>query len=95
MSNLITAKRISVLYVIAYLSIMFFLFPPRSVASGVGLLARHSLYYVLPLLCIWYGDELEDYVGISTDLTPGWIVKLGGWVLLFIPGVMTLFFLRY
>ena len=100
MSNLITTKSVSVLYVIAYLCVMFFLFPPESVASGVGLLARQSLYYFVPLMCIWYGDEIEDYVGIfpgptENAQTPGWILKLGGWILLFLPAVMTVFYLRY
>ena len=100
MIHLITAKRVSVLYLIAYTSVIFFLFPPQSVASAVGILARQSLYYFVPLMCIWYGDEIEEYVGIfpgptEDRRTPGWILKLGGWVLLFLPAIMTIFFLRY
>ena len=100
MSNLITARRVSVLYVIAYTSVIFYAFPPESFASGVAILARAALYYFLPLVCIWYGDEVEEYVGIfpgptEDRTTPGWILKLGGWVLLFLPAVITLFVLRY
>ena len=100
MSNLITARRVSVLYVIAYTSVLFYAFPPRSAAVAVVDLVRIAGYFFLPLVCIWYGDELEEYVGISPGptedrRTPGWILKLGGWVLLFLPAIMTVFFLRY
>lgn len=88
MINLITARNVSVLYLITYFSISFYLFPPESAGSGVGLFARQSLYYFVPLMCIWYGDELEEFVGISPGGTPDWILKFGGWFLLLLPAVI-------
>ena len=88
MISLITARKVSVFYLIAYFSVFFYVFPPESAGSAVGLLARQALYYFLPLMCIWYGDEVEDYVGIFSGETPGWILKLGGWVLLLLPAVI-------
>ena len=88
MINLITARNVSVLYLITYFSISFYLFPPESAGSGVGLFARQSLYYFVPLMCIWYGDELEEFVGIPPGKTPEWILKFGGWFLLLLPAVI-------
>ena len=43
------------------------------------------------LVCIWFGDKLWDYMvkgldwNISTEAgSPRWLVKLAGWVLLFL-----------
>jgi hypothetical protein len=46
----------------------------------------------LPLACIWFGDEVGDYVGSLpgpsiNKRTPGAIVKVGGWILLLLPVV--------
>jgi hypothetical protein len=56
--------------------------------AGLEVLA----FLVLPLACIWFGDEMGDYVGtwpISgggiTNKTPGWLVRAGGWLLLLLP----------
>ncbi|HXQ70962.1 MAG TPA: hypothetical protein VN844_10770 [Pyrinomonadaceae bacterium] len=48
---------------------------------------------LLPLACIWFGDELGEYVGTLpgsgiTRKSPGWMVKIGGWVLLLLPAIV-------
>src|SRR4030065_1287444 len=49
--------------------------------------------------CIWFGDELGEgmigaHYGLVSSTSPGWIVKLMGWVLLMIPagGIIGRFF---
>lgn len=47
----------------------------------------------LCLGCIWWGDELgEGLVGAKFGLisspSPGWAVKLMGWILLFMPAIL-------
>ena len=61
-----------------------------------GNLLRMGMGLLFPLACIWFGDELGDYVGTLpgpaiTHTTPGWMVKLGGWVLLLLPAIVSLF----
>lgn len=48
---------------------------------------------LLPLACIWFGDELGEYVGALPGpginrKSPGWMVKIGGWVLLLLPLIL-------
>ena len=48
---------------------------------------------LLPLACIWFADEMGEYIGVLpgpaiTTKSPGWMVKLGGWVLLLMPAIV-------
>jgi hypothetical protein len=48
------------------------------------------LFVILPLACIWFGDEMGGYTGASwggaiTDQTPGLLVCIAGWLLLLLP----------
>jgi len=100
MINLITVRNVSVLYVITYTSVYFYALRPWTAPSVAVKLVQLAGYFFLPLMCIWYGDELEEYVGISpgpTDdtRTPGWILKLGGWFLLFLPAVINFLVFRF
>lgn len=59
-----------------------------SILSGdiIGILA----WLALSLGCIWWGDELgEGLVGAKFGLvsspSPGWAVKMMGWILLVLP----------
>lgn len=54
---------------------------------------------LLPMVCIWFADELGEYIGTFPGpainrKTPAWMVKLGGWVLLLLPAIIFLFLLR-
>ena len=54
---------------------------------------------LLPLACIWFGDELGNYVGALPGpavnrKSPAWMVKLGGWVLLLLPAIAFWFLSR-
>ena len=53
---------------------------------------------LLPLACIWFGDELGEYVGGKSGInrkSPGWMVTLGGWILLLLPAIRYLFVIQY
>ena len=100
MNNFINARNVSVLYVIAYISVYFYALGPWTAPLFTVKLVQFTGYFFLPLVCIWYGDELEEYVGISsgpTDdtTTPGWILKLGGWVLLYLPAGINFLVFRF
>ena len=91
-----TPRRISLLIVLVYAALYFFAAPPQSAAIVVVRLFQMVGYFLLPLACIWYGDEMGEYVGTLPGpainrRTPGWMVKFGGWFLLFLPAILVLF----
>ena len=52
---------------------------------------------ILPMGCIWYGEELGNYIGLLpipaiTQRTPGCLVTAVGWVFLTIPIILLLVF---
>ena len=54
---------------------------------------------LLPMACIWFGDELGEYIGALpgpgiTRKSPGWMVKTGGWVLLLLPTIVFFWFIH-
>ncbi len=60
------------------------------VGGGIEAALRILLYLLLPLACIWFGDEMGDYTGIVrgqgiTKSSPGWLVRILGWLLLLMP----------
>ena len=67
---------------------------PHGMLTGGLLKVGGGLLF--PLACIWFGDEMGDYVGTLPGpginrTSPGWMVKLGGWVLLLLPAIIGLF----
>ena len=55
------------------------------------------IFVILPLACIWFGDEMGGYTGASwggaiTDTTPGLIVRISGWLLLLLPIFLGVYF---
>ncbi len=62
--------------------------------AGAEPAAIMSAFLILPLACIWFGDELGSYVGPAgmvslsysiTFPTPGVMLRVGGWLLLLAP----------
>lgn len=92
MSRLLTARGISVAVVLIHLVIGIVASrDPRGGTAGTLLIMAG--YFLLPLACIWYGDEMGEYIGTLPGpainrTTPGWMVKIGGWFLLFLPAVL-------
>jgi len=87
---------LSLLIAIAYLVIGCL--QARSAAQLFATLLLLSGALLLPLACIWFGDELGEYVGVLPGpsinrKSPAWMVKLGGWVLLLLPVII--FFITY
>jgi hypothetical protein len=99
MLKLITSRRLSVLITLGYGAVLLFARPPSMREIVLSVLAMTG-YFWLPLACIWYGDELGEYVGALPGpainrRSPGWMVKAGGWFLLFLPAIIFLFTFRY
>ena len=54
---------------------------------------------VLPMACIWFGDEMGRYTGVRfgilrpyvTDTSPGVMVRVCGWLVLLVIVSVTLF----
>lgn len=54
------------------------------------------IWLMLSLGCIWWGDELGEGLigakfGLISSSSPGWAVKLMGWVLLALPALVFIF----
>ena len=95
MSNRITAvitqERLSLLIAAIYLLLPLFA-AQGSTKRVLAALLGTAGFLLLPLACIWFADELGDYIGILpgpgiSKRTPGWMVRLGGWFLLLLPPV--------
>jgi len=55
----------------------------------LGMLA----FLALPLVCIWYGDEMGQWVGVMRlqvvgSPSPGWAIRFMSWVLLLLPIIL-------
>lgn len=79
------------LIALTYLLLAFFA-APKSAREVLAALLTTAGALLLPLACIWLGDELGDYIGLLpgpgiSKPTPGWMVRLGGWFLLLLPPV--------
>jgi Zn-finger nucleic acid-binding protein len=80
----IAAVIISLLYLTAF-----------SLLGGLEGFLRILMFLVLPLACIFFGEELGSLTGIRfalgfcrpvvTKSTPGFLVVLGGWIVLLLP----------
>ena len=65
----------------------------RSMPARLGAALGLAIYLLLPLLCIWFGDEMGNYIGslpgpAINKPTPGCFVRIGGWVLLLFPVIV-------
>jgi hypothetical protein len=93
---------IAVLYVVAF--ICLFAFDEERDAQW-----KESLFYStsgmfvwlgLSLGCIWWGDELGEGLigakfGLISKSSPGWAIKLMGWILLLLPAFIGVFILSF
>lgn len=63
--------------------------------GGTKELFRFVIFLVLPLACIWFSNEIGGYTGSArltpiTSESPGCLIRLIGWFLLFLPIIMAL-----
>jgi hypothetical protein len=95
LTNFGASRVFSLVIAAGYLS--FFLFAPGQISAErrIGTVLAVAGYLLIPLLCIWFGDEMGNYTGALpgpaiNKATPGCLVKVAGWVLLFFPIIVLL-----
>ena len=71
----------------------------RSITQRLWAVVFTAAVLCFPLACIWFGDELGEYVGLLpgpaiSKRSPGWLVKVCGWVLLLLPAILVFFMSR-
>jgi len=81
-------RLLSLIIALGYMLLGFFASPSWKQGLGISLLIGGFL--LIPLACIWFGDEMGDYIGMLpgpgiTKRTPAAFVKVGGWILLLLP----------
>lgn len=77
------AKILSLIISFVYLLIAY-------ISGGGEFLLKTFAILLLPLACIWFGDEIGTYMGWVggesitkiTSESPGWLVRSMGWFLL-------------
>ena len=88
LTNFGVSRFFSLVIAAGYLSIVLFT-PGIAIQRRLGVGLALAGYLLLPLLCIWYGDEMGNYTGTRINkATPGCLVKAGGWVLLVLPAIL-------
>ena len=96
--SVLSSRTLSLLVAIAYLVIACLAAP--SAAKLVASLLIIGGALLLPLACIWFADELGEYVGVLPGpsinrRSPAWMVKIAGWILLLLPVILFLFTYPY
>ena len=92
--NILSARALSLVVALIYLGITIY-FALRDGTVITELCLKWAVALAFPLACIWFPDEMGDMLGTFpgpgiTRTTPGWMVKLGGWVLLLMPAILYL-----
>ena len=90
LTNFGVSRFLSLVIAAAYLLIVMFMPGSGSNKGRLGFLLVTAGYLLLPLLCIWFGEEMGGYLGslpgpALNKPTPGFLVRIGGWILLFLP----------
>lgn len=78
-------RALSLVVAAAYLLTSLLIYQPLSLRDGVDLFLLKFLTILFPVACIWFGDDLNDYMSGFPSITKaspaGW-VRIGGWCLL-------------
>lgn len=95
LTNLGASRIISLVIAAVYLIIVLFMPGQSPSQSRLGTVLAVAGYLLLPLLCIWFGDEMGNYAGALpgpaiNKPTPGCFVTVVGWILLFLPVILVL-----
>ena len=99
MFNLTMSRLLSALIVLTYGVLFFVAEPLESTGDAVSRLLAIMGYFLLPLACIWFSEEMGEYMGTLPGptinrATPEWMVRVGGWFLLFLPAIVGFFVFR-
>jgi len=94
--SVLSSRTLSLVIAMAYLAVACL--TARSIAKVFASLLIVGTALLLPLACIWFADELGEYVGVFPGpainrKSPAWMVKVGGWILLLLPVII--FFFTY
>jgi hypothetical protein len=94
LKHILSSRGLSLLVAAVYLMIpiLALLTSAKSIREVLGMLLIMAGGLLIPLACIWFGDELGGYVGLLpgpaiTKRSPGWLVKAAGWFLLLLPAI--------
>lgn len=92
-------RLLSLIVAAGYILFRLYISPPTSLNEVVAAVLILGASVVFPLACIWFAEELGDYVGASPGTaydrpTPAGLVRVGGWVLLILPFIVWFFVLR-
>ena len=92
-ANILTSRGLSLVVASIYLGVTIYFAPHDMLVASLLKVGSGLLF---PLVCIWFADEMGDYVGTLpgpaiTRTTPGWMVELGGWILLLLPVIIYCF----
>jgi len=93
LTNFGVGRFFSLVIAAGYLSVVIFMPGHKSITGRIGIVLSVSGYLLIPLLCIWFGDEMGGYIGKlpgPNKPTPGCLVRVGGWFLLFLPVILLL-----
>ena len=95
LTNFGVSRFFSLIIAAGYLSIVLFMPGAGSIQSRLGAVLILGGYLLLPLLCIWFGDRMGDYIGTLpgpaiNKPTPGCLVIIAGWILLLFPVIALL-----
>lgn len=91
--NFGASRFFSLVIAAVYLSVVLFMPGYRSFPARIGAGLLVAAYLLIPLLCIWFGDEMGGFVGVlpsPNKQTPGCFVTVGGWFLLLFPVIVVL-----
>lgn len=92
-------RLLSVIVAAGYILLRLYVTPPKSLNQVVTAILLLGASVLFPLVCIWFAEEMGDYVGslpgpAITKRTPEWMVRPGGWVLLILQIIVWFFLLR-
>ncbi len=76
-------RPVSFAIAILFVLITLLVVKPKSVGYALAIAVLQFLSVLLPLACIWFGDELGEYIPSVTKPSPDRLVRVGGWFLLF------------
>jgi uncharacterized membrane protein YoaT (DUF817 family) len=89
--NFGASRFFSLVIAAVYLSVVLFMPGHSSFPARIGAVLLVAAYLLIPVLCIWFGDEMGGFVGAlphPNKQTPGCFVRIGGWVLLLFPVIV-------
>lgn len=64
--------------------------------KGGEIAIKALIFALFPVACIWFSESMGNYTGIMgsmpiNHISPGFLVRLLGWILLLLPVLLTVF----